>query len=127
MVSSAGYHARRQRVLAVNDKNHAEPIGLLFLKNGIADPDRENVEISAILRVKSTSNSNMDGGQSKAWKSRHTADKSRLAIDRASYAGPMPATGDKIKALSRAGEPLFEVLYVNDRDHARLFLELGEV
>lgn len=126
MVSSAGYHARRNRTLAISDKYHAEPIGLVFLKDGKQDPDREDFEISAILRVKNTTNSNMDGGQSKSWKTRHVADKSSLNINRATYEGPALRKGDKIRALSRPGEPFFEVLNTNDRNHARLVLELGE-
>jgi len=127
MPVAARFHALRDRVLADVDQKFAEPVKLFFIaKNGKADPDRLAMEIEAILRVGGGKQSRASGGASESWRTRIAPGKAELHIDRATYTGPAFSVGDKLKALSRAGEPMFEVLDIDDRGEARLVLELGE-
>ncbi|TPK15173.1 hypothetical protein FJ872_19435 [Mesorhizobium sp. B2-5-9] len=122
----ARFHALRDRALAAVDQTFAEPVRLSFMKGGSLDPDREQVVIEAVLRTSDGKSATVDGGQAQAWRSRQVAQKAELHISRTFYVGPMPAKGDAVRAISRPGEPAFEVLNVDDRGHTRLVLELGE-
>jgi len=96
------------------------------LKNGVVDPARPMIEIEAVLRVGEGKNTSVTGGGSAGWRTRIVADKAQLHIDRKTYTGPQPKQGDRVKALSRWGEPWFEVADVDDRSHTRLVLNLNE-
>lgn len=126
MPVSARFHELRDKVLAAVDQKFAEPVRLSFFKSGVLDPSRPAVEIEAVLRVGEGKNTSVSGGSSGGWRSRIVADKAQLHIDRTTYTGPQPKTGDKVKALSRWGEPWFEVADVDDRSHTRLVLNLNE-
>lgn len=126
MPVAARFHELRDRVLAGVDHVFAEPVRLSFFKSGVLDPSRPAVEIEAVLRVGEGKATNVSGGNAASWRTRIVADKAQLHIDRAAYTGPQPKQGDKVKALSRAGEPWFEVADVDDRSHTRLVLNLNE-
>ncbi|MBY3434826.1 hypothetical protein [Rhizobium laguerreae] len=127
MPVSARFHDLRNKVLASVDDKFAEPVTLMFMKNGVNDPARQMVTIDAVLRVGEGKNTSVAGGIAAAWRTRIVADKAQLHIDRATYTGPQPKAGDKVKAISRHGEPFFEVADVDDRGHTRLVLNLNEV
>lgn len=126
MPIAARFHALRDKVLASVDDKFAEPVRLSFLKSGAVDPTRPAVEIDAVLRVGEGKATSVAGGASGAWRSRIVADKAQLHIDRTTYTGPQPRQGDRVKAISRHGEPWFEVADVDDRSHTRLVLNLNE-
>lgn len=126
-MKAARYHALRDRVLADNDKVHAEPVWLKFNKGGVADPARSAIEIEAVLRVGGGKETAASGNRiDAAWRTRITAQRAELHIDRAKYPDIVAMKGDEVKALSRPGEPWFEVLAVDDRGMTRLVLQLGE-
>ena len=127
MPIAARFHEIRDRVLAGVDQRFAEPITLSFMKKERVDPDRAEMQIEAILRVGGGKRSRASGGASESWRTRIAPGKAELHIDRANYTGPAFATGDKVRAIARSGEPWFEVLGIDDRGEARLVLELGEV
>jgi hypothetical protein len=126
MPVAARFHELRDRTLAVVDDKFAEPVRLSFMKDGKSDPVRGQIEIEAVLRTATTGENNIDGGKSREWKSQIAAGKAKLYIDRSTYTGPALVRGDAVRALSRVGTPAFEVLFVNDRSHTRLVVELGE-
>ncbi|TFE99592.1 hypothetical protein B5M44_04145 [Shinella sumterensis] len=126
MPVSARFHELRDKVLAAVDDKFAEPVRLSFLKSGVVDPTRPAVEIEAVLRVGEGKTTSVAGSRDSGWRSRIVADKAQLHIDRTTYTGPQPKQGDKVKALSRWGEPWFEVADVDDRSHTRLVLNLNE-
>lgn len=123
----ARYHQLRDRALTAVDRVFAEPVRLSFLKDGAVDPTRPMVEIEAILRVGGGKETMVSGGRDRDWRSRITAQRAELHIDRAKYPNIVSRQGDRIKALARPGEPWFEVLGVDDRGLSRLILQLGEV
>lgn len=123
----ARFHAVRDRVLRQVDQKFAEPVRLSFMKGGAVDPNRPMVEIEAILRVGGGKETSVAGGRNSAWRSRITAQRAELHIDRAKYPTLVARQHDKVKALARPGEPWFEVLAVDDRGETRLVLQLGEV
>ena len=127
MPVAARYHEVRDRTLAATDKAFAEPVRLTFLKDGALDPARQSVEIEAVLRVGGGDESNMAGGFAQSWRTQLAAGKSELHVNAATYEGPQIKPGDRVRALSRNGTPLFEVLRVDDRGQSRLVLALGEV
>lgn len=126
MPVSARYHDARDDLLAGVDEEMAEPILLRFTKSGVADPARPAVEIEAVLRVGGGKETAVAGGQDRAWRTRINAQRAELHIDRAKYPDIKGKTGDEVRALSRPGQPWFEVLAVDDRGMTRLVLQLGE-
>lgn len=122
----ARFHDIRDKVLAGVDRVFAEPVRLTFFEDKKTDPSRPQLEIEAVLRTGGGTVSNVSGGQSQSWRTRITAQKAELHINRATYTGPTIRQGDIVRALSRPAEPRFEVLHVDDRGHSRLVIELGE-
>lgn len=126
MPVAARFHDLRDKVLAGVDHVFAEPVRLSFFKSGALDPSRPAIEIEAVLRVGEGKTTSVAGSRDVGWRSRIVADKAQLHIDRAAYTGPQPQQGDKVRALSRHGQPWFEVADVDDRSHTRLVLNLNE-
>jgi len=128
MPVSARFHTLRDRVVASVDQAFAEPVRLSFMKDGKQDPGRPVVEIEAILRVGGGKEVLASGKLTdNSWHSKFAGNPSELYIDRSKYPTIVLRAGDRVKALSRNGEPWFEVLTVQDRGEARLILTLGEV
>jgi len=125
-MAAAQYASIRDRVLAAVDKTFAETVEIKFLDGGKADPDRANTEVVAPLRTGNIAAKNLSGGVSQKWKAKVAAAGGTLSINRATYTGPKPQKGDKIKAIERQGKPFFEVLAIDDRSHTRLVLILGD-
>lgn len=127
MPVAARFHETRDRIAAGIDQRFGEPVRLTFLKDGAVDPNRAPVEIDAVLRAGGGKETNIAGGSAGSWRTQLAAGKAELHINRATYVGPQPEAGDKVWALSRHGEPGWEVLRVDDRGEVRLILELGEI
>lgn len=125
-MQSARYHDARDDLLAGVDEEMAEPVHLRFTKGGAADPARPSIEIEAVLRVGGGKETAVAGGQDRAWRTRINAQRAELHVDRAKFPGIKARAGDEVRALSRVGEPWFEVLAVDDRGMTRLVLQLGE-
>ena len=126
MPVAAGYNDIRGLVVAGADKAFAEPIKVSCLRGGMVDPDRPPIEIEAVLRVGGGNATNMAGGFAQSWRTQLAAGKSELHIDQGKYPNLTLRYGDAIRALSRPGQPWFEVTRVDDRGENRLVLELGE-
>ncbi|CDZ43093.1 Hypothetical protein NGAL_HAMBI1146_58660 [Neorhizobium galegae bv. officinalis] len=126
MPVAARFHELRDRVVETVDMKFAEPVRLSFMKNGQTDPGRSQATIEAVLRTGASQNSSMEGGQGRGWRTRLQAGKAELHIDRVKYPNLIPKKGDAVRALSRQGEPAYEVLSVDERNHTRLILALGE-
>jgi hypothetical protein len=125
-VLAARFHALRDRALAAVDATFAEPVRLAFFKAGAPDASRPTVEIEAVLRTGGGKETMVSGNRDRDWRSKIVAQRAELHIDRARYPAIVVRYGDKVKALSRPGEPWFEVLAVEDRGATRLVLQLGE-
>jgi hypothetical protein len=126
----ARFHELRDRTLAAVDRALAEPVRLSPMKDGDSDADRPQHVFEAVLRTgdgQVSDAAGAAGSTSQERKLRFAASPGQLHIDRATYQGPAIMEGDKVRALARAGEPLWEVFAVDDRSHARLVLHLGEV
>jgi len=126
MPIAARYHDSRDLVLAAVDKSFAEPVRLSFMKQGLPDPQRPATDIEAVLRVGGGDERNMAGGFAQTWRTQLAAGKAELHINRAQHPGLQVRAGDAIRALSRPGQPWFEVTRVDDRGENRLVLELAE-
>lgn len=126
MPVAARYQDLRDRVAAAVDKRFAEPVRLSPMAGGRLDSDRPQIVIEAPLRVGEGKETNAGGGSTSSWRSRLSAGRGELHIDRTKYPTLRIVPGDKVRAIARAGEPLFEVLTVDDRSHTRFVLELGE-
>jgi hypothetical protein len=55
-----------------------------------------------------------------------TSDGGTLRIDRQAYPDLEVRKGDKLVALDRDGQPIFEFQSVDDRSHLRLICDLGD-
>ena len=126
MPVAANFHEIRDRVVAAVDKAFAEPVKLSFMKKGRVDPDRAAVQIDAVLRVGGGKETNISGGRGTSWRTKLAAGKAELHIDRVTNPELIVTPGDAVQALSRPGEPWFEVSRVDDRGDNRLVLELSE-
>jgi hypothetical protein len=127
---AARFHELRNRVIGAADRVFAEPVRLSPMKNGRTDTTRPQHVLEAVLRVgkrQDTTATGATGSSAQDWKSRFSAATAELHIDRATYDGPRVEPGDKIRALSRHGEPVWTVMAIDDRSHTRLVLVLGEV
>jgi hypothetical protein len=123
----ARFHALRNRVVASVDHVFAEPVLLKFNKGGASDPARPSIEIEAVLRVGGGKETAASGNRiDAAWRTRITAQRAELHINRTKYPEIKAVIGDEVRALSRPAEPWFEVLAVDDRGESRLVLQLGE-
>lgn len=129
MPVAARSHELRDKVLGAVDQRFAEPVRISFLnkEKTEADPERPAVEIEGVLRTGGGKETGASGARADNWRTRLAAGKAELHIAAASYDGPRIATGDRVVALSRKGEPWWEVLRVDDRGENRLVLELGEI
>lgn len=99
-----------------------ESVRLSFLKDGVVDPDRPLVDITAILRVGGDDSFTLGSG----FRTRLSAGTGELVIDRSAYTGSPTRTGDRVRANDREGRPWFEVYSVSDRYTNLLVLSLGE-
>jgi hypothetical protein len=123
----AHFQELRDRATAVVDRVFARPLRLSPMAAGRADPDRQQHEFDAPLRVAAGKGREPDGGGGKMWSSEVAAGTAMLAIDLRTYVGPSIRQGDRVRDLSLPGRPLYEVARVDDRDSNRLFLELNEL
>jgi hypothetical protein len=124
----ARYHALRDRTLAAVDRTFAEPVMIVARqdKGGDRDEARFSGEIEAVLRVNDGKETPVSGGRDRDWRTRISAQRASLHINRAKYPDIVSRPGDEVQALSRPGEPWFEVLAVDARGLSRLVLHLGE-
>lgn len=99
----------------------SERVRLSFLKNGVVDPDRAAVDINAILHCGGDDSFQPGTG----YRTRLSAGKAELVIDRSTYTGPMPRKSDRVRAYERGTSVWFEVLTVSDRYSNLLVLSLG--
>lgn len=104
----------------------AETIRHLPLSGGQKDAGRDPVEILAPFRTGDRAAEYPSFGRGNASRSGIAADGGYLRIDRSAYPDLVIRQGDKIVALERPGEPVFEILHVDDRSHLRLICELGD-
>lgn len=102
-----------------------ESVRLSFMKNGAVDPDRTLATVVAVLHTGGDDSLPMEGGSQ--YRTRLTAGKAELVLDRSTYAGPIPRREDRVRANDRVGQPWFEVLSVSDRYSNLIVLSLGEV
>ena len=116
----------REELMEEVDDVWAEAVRHLPLISGSKDPDRAAVEIIAVLRTSDRETARMNFGRGTNARAGVTADGGSLRIDRAVYAALVVRKGDKVVALDRDGQPVFEVLSVDDRSHLRLICELGD-
>ena len=103
---------------------HVELIDHFVALQQVAAKGLFHVDVAA--RVGGGKETAVAGGQDRAWRSRINAQRAELHIDRAKYPDIKARAGDEVRALSRIGEPWFEVLAVDDRSMTRLVLQLGE-
>lgn len=118
----------RQLEAAVDRKiGRAFPDAVLlkFNRSGKADPERPEVEITAILHVAGDESIAL-GSSNDRFGTKLSAGQAALFIDRSSYDGPTPKVKDEVQALGLAGQPWFEVLAIGDRFTNLLVLTLGE-
>jgi hypothetical protein len=116
----------REELTAEVDDVWAETVRHLPLDAGQADQARDVVEFEACIRTGEREPERMNFGRGNRARSGVMAAGGHLRIDRAAQPDIEVRKGDKFVALARPGEPVFEVLSVDDRSHLRLICELGD-
>lgn len=117
----------RDIVVAGNDGEFAEEISLKFLAEGKADPTRENTSIVAPLRTNPVHARGFSHGQSDDRSSQIDVQGAVLKVDRTVYPDLDIRDGDKVRAITRPGQPWFVVKSVDRRHHVRLIVHLGAI
>lgn len=106
--------------------SYGESVRLSFMKGQVADPARPMIEVTtAVLHV--GGDDSHAPGPTGTYRSRLSLSEAELFLDRSTYNGPMPQTGDKVRANDREGKPWFEVAAVSDRYSNLIVLKLGHV
>ncbi|NJO53787.1 MAG: hypothetical protein HC829_02165 [Bacteroidales bacterium] len=98
-----------------------ERVRVAFFLNGAIDQAQPAIEITAILHCGGDDSFALGTG----YRTRLSASKAELVIDRSTYTGPMIKTKDKVRALERAGQPWFEVAAVSSKYSNLLVLSLA--
>jgi len=122
-IAPARFHSLRDKTVRAVDTAFAELVRIAFKKDGKNDPDRTDIELEAPLR---TTSKVSPLGRASEWEGSVAASPATLHIDAATYDGPVIRKKDKVRALSRRGQPWFEVVYVDDRTHTRIIVHLSE-
>ncbi|MGY6568510.1 MAG: hypothetical protein ACXIVE_05895 [Salinarimonas sp.] len=109
---------------AVIASTFGESVRLSFLDGGFPDPARPLVDIRATLHTGGDDSRPAQDGL--RYRTRLSAGQAELVINRASYTGPMPRQGDRVRANDRMGTPWFEVAAVSDRYSNLIVLSLNQ-
>ncbi|MFV0385666.1 hypothetical protein [Paracoccus sp. (in: a-proteobacteria)] len=118
--------ALREGLMIAVDDVWSETVRHLPLAGGRRDPDRDVIEITAVLRTGEREVEPVRLARGGTARPGQAADGGYLRIDRAAHAALVIRKGDKVVALDRDGHPVFEVLSVDDRSHLRLICALGD-
>lgn len=126
MPVATSFSAARDAVISSVDSKLAEDVRLSPMNAGTTDPARPQIVIAAVLRTGDQKAGPLDVAGARSLHSRIAAGKAALYIDRTKYPGVALVKGDAIRAISRPGNPKFEVASVDDRYHARLIVHLNQ-
>ena len=119
-------HTARQELMAEVDAVFAECLRHLPLESGQPDPGRPVTEFMAVLRTGERMREGLGLGGASARRANLMADGGTLRLNRCAWPELLLRKDDKIVALMRPGEPVFEIQAVDDRSHLRLVCELGD-
>lgn len=122
----ANYHPLRDQTLALVDSVFAERVRHSPMRSAVRDPDRLQQEIMAPLRSADQERSNVHGGYSKEWLTKVAAARHVLKVNRAGNPDVVFRDGDVVRAIQRPGQPAYTVVAVDDRQHTRLVIYLGD-
>lgn len=122
----ARYADLRDELVSEIDEEFAETVGLRFLKGGLSDPDRTNINVIAVLRTGETRTTNLSGGESQKWKSEVAGEGATLSITHYQQWPIDIRKDDKVIALARPGRPAFIVTHVDLRSHTRTIVHLAD-
>lgn len=116
----------REELMAEVDEEWAEEIRHLRMTQGQPDTARDPIALRALLRIGDRGEERANFGSRTSGGPGIAAGGGVLRIDRSANIGLIVKKGDKIVALDRLSEPVFEVFNVDDRSHLRLICELGD-
>ena len=91
-----------------------EPVRLSFLKQGLVDPTRPQIEITAQLHLPEETDGKL-GRSSSQFQIEVVSGVGLLIIQKVDFVGHRLITGDMVRGLDRAGQPWFEILSVDTR------------
>jgi|GEM_PF-954481 len=105
-----------------------ETVRLSFMVNGRADPDRPQIVIRCeALHTEGDTTRPAGSAASGPHRVRFAAADAVLFIDRSTYEGPALQSGDRVRAMDRAGEPVWSVDFVSDRHSNLIAVALKEI
>lgn len=103
-----------------------EPVTLMFMKGRTVDADRPAFTVEdAVLHTGGDDATPVGGGGE--WRTRLSAGQAELFLDMATYEGPIPKIGDKVRADDRRNVPMWQVAGVSDRYSNLMVLSLTQL
>ncbi len=108
------------------DEVWAERVRHLPMDAGEPDTSREPSEFTALLRTGDRTAEEVNFGRGNSSRGAIVADGGFLRLDRSEFPDLELRKHDKLVALDRDSQPIFEVMHVDDRSHLRLICELGD-
>ena len=120
----AVFQSIRDEAIRAVDAVMSERIMHFPLRQQQPDPHRSKREIHAVLRVGGLRDKPAEGG--KSWMARIAQGRAECHIDRSTQPNIDIRQGDRIRAVERVGQPIFDVLQVQERHHGRIVVGLGE-
>lgn len=110
------------------DSAWAEAIRLSPMRHQAADPDRDQVTIRAVLRTVDQGRVRFSPGRGESGRvmaATMPASSATLKIDKSAYPDIDLRVGDRVRAMDRAGQPVFEVVTIDPLSHHRLTATLN--
>lgn len=109
------------------ERVHGEAIRISFMLDGRADPDRPRVTVRAILSTADPDLAQFRTALNSDRRNEFSSCAAVLVLERVTYTGPDLAKGDRVRALDRPGEPVWEVSGAPARDAGLIRAPLIEV
>lgn len=117
----------REELVDAVDEVFSEAIRHLPLLKGLSDPGRPPADFAAVLRTGGREGAGAGMGRGTKLRPEVMASGGELRIDHLAYSALILKAGDRIMALDRVGQPIFEILDIDDRSHLRRICRLGDV
>jgi len=101
-----------------------EPVRLSFLKEGLVDPARPQIELRAQLHLPEEVDGKL-GRSASQFSTEVVSGVGRLIIQKAGFEGQKLLSGDQVRGLEREGAHWFEIISVDSRGNDQIVAQIS--